>query len=263
MLEIYCDSSYNPGGPSLIGCVIFADGEVAHQSTTAVSPAPANSLDCERAAIALAIRLARLFRRGDEPVTIYNDSTEAVKECQHAETSLYPVEFAPRDSPCQGMADLLSKNFPRRPAEPDGLCRRPVETFTPEVLRAIASGAPVAYLQKDRALSTNSRNSYRLIIRTMDGVLSDGRTYTAKAGEVKSMKVAREVAADADSGAIAADLSDAFFLLTDETWGLRLKGGQAYSILPCSVPHRIICHEVDRSPENLWRRAGAQRSIDK
>ena len=31
-------------------------------------------------------------------------------------------------------------------------------------------------------------------------------------------------------------------LLTDETWGLRLKGGEAYSIIPCGVAHHIIAY---------------------
>jgi hypothetical protein len=52
-------------------------------------------------------------------------------------------------------------------------------------------------------------------------------------------------------------LDGAYFLITDETWGLRIKGEEAYSILPCEIPHTILCHEVDRSPENLFRRASS------
>lgn len=86
----------------------------------------------------------------------------------------------------------------------------------------------------------------------------DQRTYTAKAGEIKNIKVAREVSRDVSDPAMKSfngiTLDHPYFLLTDETWGLRLKGGEAYSILPCSIPHRIICHEVDRSPDNLFIR---------
>src|SRR5512147_24031 len=80
MLEIYCDSSYNEDGISYIGIAALADGIEVHQSTTAVTPVPSGNLECERAAIALAMKLARALRRSGEPVTIYNDSTEAVKE---------------------------------------------------------------------------------------------------------------------------------------------------------------------------------------
>ena len=102
-------------------------------------------------------------------------------------------------------------------------------------------------------------DGYRLIARTAGRVVSDDHRYHARAGEVKNVKIAREVAADVAAGVIPAGLSGAYFLLTDETWGLRLKGGEAYSVLPCEIPHRIICHEVDRSPENLWRRVAQNK----
>ncbi|OPY29408.1 MAG: hypothetical protein A4E28_00903 [Methanocella sp. PtaU1.Bin125] len=255
MLEIYCDSSYNEDGSSFIGIVAIADGVEVHQSTTAVLPAPLSNLECERAAISMAIRMARALRRDDEQVIIYNDNTEAVKEYLEAEMSLYPVEYTPRESPLQSMADRLSKRFPQQLVEIHDLCRRPVESFTPEVLADIArNGSTVLYLQKDRERSSNTKSCYRLVARTADRILSDDHLYCARSGEVKNVKIARDIAADVGAGEIAVALSGAYFLLTDETWGLRLKGGEAYSILPCEIPHRIICHEVDRSPENLWRR---------
>jgi len=144
---------------------------------------------------------------------------------------------------------------PQRPAEAHDLCRKPVESFTPEALADIARNArPVLYLEKDRERSSNTRSCYTLVVRAAGRVLSDDHVYCARSGEVKNVKIARDVCADVVAGEIAADLSGAYFLLTDETWGLRLKGGEAYSVLPCTVTHRIICHEVDRSPDNLWRR---------
>jgi hypothetical protein len=261
MLEIYCDSSYNEDGPSFIGIVALADGIEAHQSTTAIAPAPSGNLECERAAIALAMKLARALRRSGEPVIIYNDSTEAVKEYLEAELSLFPVEYVPRESPFQELADRLSKRFPQHLAEAHDLCRRQVESFTPEILEDIARNErPVLYLLKDRERSSNTKSCYKLIARTVDGVLSDDHAYCARSGEVKNVKIARDVCADVEAGEIAGSLAGAYFLLTDETWGLRLKGGEAYSVLPCAIPHRIICHEVDRSPDNLWRRVAAFQS---
>jgi hypothetical protein len=260
MLEIYCDSSYNEDGPSFIGCVALADHIIVHESTTAVSPAPSGNLDCEKSAIALAMNLARALRRTGEQVIIYNDSTEAVKEYLEAELSLFPVEYVPRESPFQELADRLSKKFPQRLAEVHDLCRRPVESFTPEVLEDIAlNGRPVLYLQKDRERSSNTKSCYLLMARTADLVLSNDHVYCAKSGEVKNVKIARDVCTDVEAGEITEGLAGAYFLLTDETWGLRLKGGESYSILPCAIPHRIICHEVDRSPDNLWRRVSSYK----
>ncbi len=255
MLEVYCDSSYNEKGPSFIGCVILKDGTIVFQSTARVLPVPRRNLECELAAIRFGISAAGLFP--DEHTIIYNDSTEAVKEFG---AGPYKVEFMGRDDPYQSLADRLSKKFQQALARTYDLCKKPVETFTPEVLEAIASGATVIYLRKDARESTNTKAVYRLVIRNICNILSDERRYEARAGEVKNIKVARDISRDmSDPGVVKSieglDLKGAFFLLTDETWGLRLKGGEAYSVLPCSVPHRVTCHEVDRSPENLFKRA--------
>lgn len=258
MLEIYCDSSFNEGGPSFIGCSIIRDGVEIHQSTTRILPDPIRNLECESAAIGFAISQAALFSDGT-PVTIYNDSTEAVKEFQVRNTPCVAIEFVSRDNPHQSVADRLSKRFQQSMIETFDLCKKPVETFTPDTLRDIANGRPVLYLLRDMRESTNSKTVYRLVIRTAKGIVSDSRVYSAKSGEVKNIKVAHEVSKDLSDPAVLGTfnnimLDDPYFLLTDETWGLRLKGGEAYSILPCSIPHRIICHEVDRTPENLFNR---------
>ena len=253
MLEIYCDSSLNEDSPSFIGCVILADSLEIHQSSTRVLPDPKSNLQCEMAAIELGMRLARVFRRGDEPVVVYNDNTEAVKAYLNDEAALFPVEFAPREGPYLSMADRLSKRFPQKLAEIADLCRKPVESFTPDILRDIGENRrAVLYLVRDAGRSTNTKSAYRLVVRTIGSVISDDLTFEARSGEVKNIKVARDVSENVNL--ITADLDGAYFLLTDETWGLRQKGGEAYSVLPCAIPHRIICHEVDRSPENLWRR---------
>jgi hypothetical protein len=71
MLEIYCDSSYNEGGDSFIGCTILSKGKQVHQSTTKVSGAPQSNLDCELAALNFASTLVRVFYDGDLDVVIY------------------------------------------------------------------------------------------------------------------------------------------------------------------------------------------------
>lgn len=258
MLEIYCDSSFYDDGPSYIGCVLISDGLEAHQSTTRIVPDPQSNLECEIAAIELAMRLARIFRRSAEPVIIYNDNTEAVKAYLQNESALFPVEFSPRESPYQSMADRLSKRFPQKLAEAHDLCKKHVEPFGVDILRDIGENhRPVLYLSRDAGRSTNTKSVYRLIVSTIDGIVSDDRTFEARSGEVKNIKVARDISESIDS--VTPGLENAYFLLTDETWGLRFKGGEAYSVLPCTIPHRIICHEVDRSPENLWRRVEALR----
>lgn len=255
MLEIYCDSSFNEGGSSFIGCFIIKDGVEVHQSTTRILPDPIRNLECETAAIRFAIAQAAHFSGGSQAV-IYNDSTEAVKEFQARKIADITIEFISRNDPRQSVADRLSKKFSHARIETLYLCKKPVETFTPEILQDIANGRPVLYLLRDMRESTNSKTVYRLVIRTAKGVISDGRTYTAKSGEVKNIKVAREISRDFGNPGFfnTVTLDDPYFLLTDETWGLRLKGGEAYSILPCSIPHRIICHEVDRTAENLFNR---------
>jgi len=257
MMDIYCDSSFNGEADfSFIGCVILADGVEVHQSTTRILPDPRSSLECEMAAIDYAMRLARVFRRGNEPVVIYNDNTEAVKAWLEQEAGFFPVEFSHRENPYQSLADRLSKRFPQKLAEAHDLCRKPVEALTPAVLEDIGvRHRPVVYLSRDEEQTTNTKTVYRLTIRSFDGALSDDRLFEARSGEVKNVKVAKDVSAEIES--LNIDLTGAYFLLTDETWGLRLRGGEAYSILPCSIPHHVICHEVDRSPANLWRRVAA------
>lgn len=260
MLEVYCDSSFNENGPSFIGCVIIRDGVVIHESTTRVSPDPLRNLECELAALDYGTALAGLFP--DRHTIIYNDSTEAVKEFQSRAPASYVVEYTSRDNPYQSLADRLSRKFQQSLMPAYGLCKKPVESFTPAVLRDIARGRTVLYVRKDERESTNTRAVYRLIIRAAGRVLSDDRKYEARSGQVKNVKVAEEISRDlGDPDLVKSyeglELEGAYFLLTDETWGLRLKGGEAYSILPCSIPHHIICHEVDRSPENLFKRAAA------
>jgi hypothetical protein len=165
-----------------------------------------------------------------------------------------------RDDPYQSIADRLSKKFPQALIKTHDLCKKPVETFTTAILDDVANGRNVLYLKKDERESTNTRTIYRLVIRSCAHVLSDENKYEARSGEVKNIKVAMDVSRDlSDPDFIkrvsSLKLEGAYFLLTDETWGLRQKGGEAYSILPCSIPHHIICHEVDRSPENLFHRA--------
>ncbi len=260
MLEVYCDSSFNEKGYSFIGCVILKDGVQVHQSTTLVTPDPVRNLECELAALRFGISLARLFQ--DKHTIIYNDSTEAVKEFQSEKSVSYAIEFVSRDDPYQSLADRLSKKFQQALVETYDLCKKPVESFTPGVLEDIASGKNILYLQKDERDSTNTKTIYRLIIRAVDRVISDSIKYEARAGEVKNIKAAKDIIKSlSDPNFVknieGLELDGAYFLLTDETWGLRQKGGEAYSIMPCSIPHHIICHEVDRSPENLFNRVAA------
>jgi hypothetical protein len=273
MLEIYCDSSYNEGGDSYIGCTILSKGKQVHQSTTKVPGIPQSNLDCELAALNFASTLARVFYDGnpDPDVVIYNDSTEAIKVFQKkmlkTETrfsdSNVSFEYIPREKINQAIADSLSKGFPIF------FLNMPVfevESFSrnDSILSDIAKNrANVFYLEKAADKSTNKRTCYKLTIRTIDKILSDDRFYLVKKGgpgtQVKAAEKIRKDLADPSvvSSLVAKDvrLEDSYFLLTDETWGLRGTDNQAYSILPKSIRHRIICDEVDRSPENLFRRA--------
>lgn len=258
MLEVYCDSSFNEKGASFIGCVAVKDGIEIYQSTARVMPDPLRNIECELAAIDFGIAISRLFL--DPRTIIYNDSTEAVKEYQLKKQGACEVEYAARETPYQSLADRLSKRFPQGLIETYGLCRKPVESFTPGVLADVARGAAVLYLKKSERETTNTKTVYTLVIRTIDRVLSDSKKYVARSGEVKNIKVARDVSADLSDPDFVKRieglaLEGAYFLLTDETWGLRQKGGEAYSIIPCDIRHHIICHEVDRSPENLFNRA--------
>ena len=265
MLEVYCDSSFNQNGHSFIGCVILKDGIEIHQSTTRITPDPLRNLECELAALTYGVSMAGLFP--DRHIIIYNDSTEAVKEFQSRAPASYVVEYVGRDNPYQSLADRLSKKFPQALIKTYGLCKKPVEAFTPAVLEDIANGRDVLYLKKDERESTNTKTVYRLIICDVGHILSDDRKYEAKSGEVKNIKVAEDISKDlTDPGFVknieGLNLEGAYFLLTDETWGLRQKGGEAYSIIPCSIPHHVICHEVDRSPENLFRRVNKRLEVN-
>ena len=100
------------------------------------------------------------------------------------------------------------------------------------------------------------------MIRTMEKILSDDRLYLIKkGGPGTQVKAAEEIRKDLSDPSVISSLKakgvrleDSYFLLTDETWGLRGTDNQTCSILPDSVRHRIICDEVDRSPQNLFRR---------
>jgi hypothetical protein len=101
----------------------------------------------------------------------------------------------------------------------------------------------------------------------MEKVLSDERLYLIKkGGPGTQVKAADEIRKDLSDPSLVSSLKtkgvrleNSYFLLTDETWGLRGTDNKAYSVLPDSVPHRIICDEVDRSPENLFRKAERYR----
>ncbi len=172
-------------------------------------------------------------------------------------------EYIPREKVNQVIADSLSKKFP--------IFYLNVPTFKVEsfsrredILSDIArNGRSIFYLEKDEELSTKKKICYRLVIRTMDKILSDELLYIVKKGGLGAqIKVGEEIRKNLSDPKVISvlkakgiRLEDSYFLLTDESWGLRGTDNQAYSILPFSVPHRIICDEVDRSPQNLLRRA--------
>lgn len=271
MFEIYCDSSFNEGEESYIGCTVLRDGVQIHQSTTKVSGVPQSNLECEIAALNFAVTLTGIFSEGDRDVTIYNDSTEAVKAFQKEKPEIEKklsglninFEYIPREKVNQAIADSLSKKFPVF------LLNIPtceVESFSRrgDILSDIArNGRNILYLEKIEEKSTNKKTCYRLIIRTMDKILLDDRFYLIrKGGPGTQVKVAEEIRKDLSDPVVLSSLEaegvrleNSYFLLTDETWGLRGTDNQTCSILPSSVRHRIICDEVDRSPENLLRRA--------
>lgn len=271
MLEVYCDSSYNEGEDSYIGCVVLRDGMQLHQSTTRVPGHPQNNLECELAALNFAISLVRTFSAGDTEIVVYNDSTEAVKafqgRAQEVEKefsgSRLSFEYIPREKMNQAAADSLSKKFPvffssTSTSEVESFSRRE------DVLSDIARhGSNVFYLEKVPEMSTNKKTCYRLIVRTMEKILSDDLVYPVKkGGPGTQIKAAEQIRKDLSNPEVLSSLKakgvrpeNSYFLLTDETWGLRGTDSQAYSILPSSIPHRVICDEVDRSPQNLFRRA--------
>lgn len=271
MFEVYCDSSYNESEDSYIGCTLLRDGKQIHQSTTKIQNNPDSNLICELAALDFAVILAKIFSKNDEEIIIYNDSTEAVK-CFQANRkeiekefpkSSVSFEYIPREKVNQAAADSLSKKFPIFFLD---IPTFEVESFSrrEDILSDIArSGPNVFYLVKNEEMSTNKKTCYRLVIRTMEKVLSDDRLYLIrKGGPGTQVKAAEEIRKDlSDLSAVfslkakGVRLENSYFLLTDETWGLRGTDNQAYSIIPASVPHRIICDEVDRSPQNLFRKA--------
>ena len=269
MFEVYCDSSYNENEDSYIGCTVLRDGKQIHQSTTKVPGNPKSNLNCELAALDFAITLARIFSNNEKEIIIYNDSTEAVKAFQ-AKTDEIEKEFSgsisfeyiPREKVNQAIADSLSKKFPFFFLDTPTL---KIETFSRRegILSDIArKGANVLYLEKVQEMSTNKKTCYRLIIRNMEKLLSDERIYLIKkGGPGTQVKAAEEIRKDLSDESVLSslktkgvELEGSYFLLTDETWGLRGTDNQAYSILPGSIKHTIICDEVDRTPKNLFQR---------
>lgn len=272
MFEVYCDSSYNESEDSYIGCAVLRDGRQIHQSTTKIQTSPDSNLNCELAALDFAVTLAKIFSENDREIIIYNDSTEAVKffqgnrkeiEKEFSKSSV-SFEYVPREKVNQAIADGLSKKFPIFYLD---IPTFEVESFSrrEDILSDIARNEPsVFYLVKNEEMSTNKKTCYRLVVRTMEKVISDDRLYLIrKGGPGTQVKAADEIRKDLSDPSLVSPLEakgvkleNSYFLLTDETWGLRGTDNQAYSILPVSVPHRIICDEVDRSPQNLFRKAG-------
>lgn len=271
MFEVYCDSSFNEGEDSYIGCTVLRDGKQIHQSTTKVPGAPKNNLDCELEALSFAVTLTKIFSEGDRDITIYNDSTEAVKVFQKERPKIekkFPdlsinFEYIPREKVNQAIADSLSKKFPVfflniPTCEVVSFSRR--EDILSDIAR---NERNILYLEKVDEKSTNKKTCYRLIIRTMDKILSNDRFYLIKkGGPGTQVTAAEEIRKDLSDPRFLSSLEakgvrleNSYFLLTDETWGLRGTDNQTCSILPGSIPHRIICDEVDRSPENLFRRS--------
>jgi len=271
MFEIYCDSSYNESEDSYIGCTVLRDGRQIHQSTTKIQNSPESNLNCELAALDFAVTLAKILSENDDEIIIYNDSTEAVKFFQANRSKIekeFPkssvsFEYVPREKVNQAIADSLSKKFPIFFLD---IPTFEVESFSrrEDILSDIAWNRPsVLYLEKNGNLSTNKKTCYRLVIRSMEKVLSDERLYLIrKGGPGNQVKAADEIRKDLSDPLVVSSLEamgvrleNSYFLLTDETWGLRGTDNQAYSILLASIPHRIICDEVDRSPQNLFRKA--------
>ncbi len=204
-------------------------------------------------------------------ITIYNDSTEAVKAFQKEKTQIEKrlsrfninFEYIPREKVSQAIADSLSKKFPVffvniPTCEVESFSRR--EDILSDIAR---NGRNILYLEKVEEISTNKKTCYRMTIRTMDKILSNDRFYLIKkGGPGTQVKAAEEIRKDLSDPQVLSSLEargvklkNSYFLLTDETWGLRGTDNQTCSILPDTVRHRIICDEVDRSPENLFRRA--------
>jgi len=271
MLEVYCDSSYHENEDSYIGCTVLRNNRQIHQSTTMVQNRFGNNLNCELEALDFAVTLANIFSENEKEIIIYNDSTEAVKFFQAKREEIEKeflgsrvnFEYIPREKVNQVIADSLSKKFPIFFMN---IPTFKVESFSrqEDILSDIArNGRSVFYLEKDEELSTKKKICYRLVIRTMENTLSNDLLYIVKKGGLGTqVKVGEEIRKNLSDPIVISvlkskgiRLEDSYFLLTDDTWGLRCTDNQAYSILPYSVPHRIICDEVDRSPQNLFRRA--------
>lgn len=271
MLEVYCDSSYNENEDSYIGCLVLRGNKQVHQSTTKILTNPLSNLECELEAIRFAVTLARIFSGNEKEIIIYNDSTEAVKTFQAKEAEikrgfleagvLFHFEYIPREKKYQVTADSLSKKFPVFYTDSPAF---DVESFSrrEDILSDIAHGGTVFYLEKVGEKSTNKKTCYRLVARSFEKILSsDLRYLIKKGGQGTQIKVAEKIRSDLEDPEIrlylearGARLENSYFLLTDETWGLRGTDSRAYSIFPSTIPHKIICDEVDRSPENLFRK---------
>ena len=271
MLEVYCDSSYYENEDSYIGCTVLRNGRQIHQSTTKIKNCLGSNLNCELEALDFAVTLANIFSENDKEIIIYNDSTEAIKSFQAKRKevekeflgSSVSFEYIPREKVNQVIADSLSKKFPVFSLN---IPTFKVESFSrrEDILSDIArNGRTVFYLEKDEKLSTKKKICYRLIIRTLDKILSEDLIYNVKKGGLGTqVKAAEEIRKNLSDPMVISflkakgiSLENSYFLLTDDTWGLREADNQAYSIFPFSVPHRIICDEVDRSSQNLFRRA--------
>lgn len=263
MLELYCDSSYNQNSDSYIGCLVLRDGKQVHQSTTRIIPEMKNNLDCEKKAIDFALSLSKIFAMTEEKITIYNDSTEAVKSFRLSGVTSTKFEFTPSEKQYQSIADRLSNKFPIDILGTSNLCKRSVESFTKDILLDIAkNNRSVFYLENVREKSTKSKTYYKLVVQSHEKKLSDDKLYCVqKGGEGTHITAANNICMDLNKPEIqlslknvGVNIENSYFLLTDETWGLCCTDNEAYSILPGSVEHRIICDQVDRSVENLFKR---------
>lgn len=263
MLEIYCDSSYNENTDSYIGCLVLQDGKQIHQSTTKIISDLKDNLDCEKSAIDFALLLSKLFVINEEDIIIYSDSTEAIKHFRTLDIANTKFEFTPREKQHQSIADSLSKKFPKDILNTSNLCKLDVESFTAGILLDIASNnRNVFYLENEKEKSTNTVTCYKLVIRSPEKILSVNRLYPVKkGGDGTQFKAANEISTDLNKPEVQLSLNKAgieiensYFLLTNETWGLRETDSKAYSILPCSISHRIICDPVDKSAEYLFKR---------
>lgn len=265
MLEIYCDSSYNKNTDSYIGCLILRDGRSIYQSTTKIISDLKDNLDCEKSAIDFALSISKLFAINGEKVIIYNDSTEAVKHFRDLDVTDIRFEFNPREKQYQSMTDSLSKKFPKDISGTSNLCKKSVESFTKDILLDIASNnRSIFYLENEKGNSTNTVTCYKLVIRSPEKTHHDGTYPVKKGGDGTQFKVASEISMDLNKPEVRSSLKKAgievensYFLLTNETWGLRETDSKASSILPCSISHRIICDPVDKSPEYLFERIKA------